>query len=132
MAILACYTNTPEGHAAVDRAHAESRRLNEDLVIIDVDNGGGGTGAGPEAGGPDLRSPGAGAGAGARSVRVVPPSDSVHDSADLVLRTQQELNASLIVLGLRRRSRVGKLILGSHAQRILIEASCPVLAVKAT
>lgn len=125
MAILACYTNTPEGHAAVDRAHAESRRLNEDLVIIDVDNGGG-----TEAGGPDLRGPGAGA--GARSVRVVPPSDSVHDSADLVLRTQQELNASLIVLGLRRRSRVGKLILGSHAQRILIEASCPVLAVKAT
>jgi nucleotide-binding universal stress UspA family protein len=128
MAILACYTNTPEGHAAVDRAHAESRRLNEDLVIIDVDNGGGGTGAG----GPDLRGPGAGAGAGARSVRVVPPSDSVHDSADLVLRTQQELNASLIVLGLRRRSRMGKLILRSHAQRILIEASCPVLAVKAT
>ena len=52
------------------------------------------------------------------------PSDQLVDLAD-------ELKASLIVIGLRRRSATGKLITGSQAQRILLDANCPVLAVKA-
>lgn len=52
------------------------------------------------------------------------------DGAAEVLATADEENADLIVIGLRRRSAVGKLLMGSTAQRILIQAECDVLAVK--
>lgn len=40
-------------------------------------------------------------------------------------------DGQLVVIGLRRRSAVGKIILGSAASRILLGAPCPVLTVKA-
>ncbi len=52
------------------------------------------------------------------------------DVADDLIATVEQTGASLVVLGLRRRSPVGKLILGSHAQRVLFDADCPVLTVK--
>jgi len=53
------------------------------------------------------------------------------DPADDLIQVAQDVDADFIVIGLRRRSPVGKLILGSNAQRILLDAPCPVLAVKA-
>jgi nucleotide-binding universal stress UspA family protein len=53
------------------------------------------------------------------------------DVADDLIAVAEEVAADFIVIGLRRRSPVGKLILGSNAQRILLDAPCPVLAVKA-
>ena len=53
------------------------------------------------------------------------------DPSDAVVQVAQEDDARLLVLGPRRRTPVGKLIMGSLAQRILLEATCPVLAVKA-
>jgi nucleotide-binding universal stress UspA family protein len=53
------------------------------------------------------------------------------DPAEDLINVAEEVSADLIVIGLRRRSPVGKLILGSNAQRILLDANCPVLAVKA-
>jgi nucleotide-binding universal stress UspA family protein len=49
-----------------------------------------------------------------------------------VIEVATDWGADLIILGIRRRSRVGKLILGSHVQSILLEADCPVLTVRAT
>ena len=43
-----------------------------------------------------------------------------------------EVNADLCVIGIRRRSAVGKMLMGSNAHHILIEAPCHVLSVKPT
>ena len=53
-----------------------------------------------------------------------------HEASDELVDVAEEVDAELIVIGLRRRSPVGKLILGSNAQRVLLDAPCPVLTVK--
>jgi nucleotide-binding universal stress UspA family protein len=50
--------------------------------------------------------------------------------ADEILNAADELDADMIVIGLRRRSLVGKLFLGSTSQQIIIDAECPVVSVK--
>ena len=60
-------------------------------------------------------------------------SHAVHkkDPAEVLVELAEETNAELIVIGVRRRTPVGKLLLGSQAQKVLLDAECPVLAVKA-
>lgn len=50
--------------------------------------------------------------------------------SEAFLEAASEAEAELIVVGLRGRSAVGKLLLGSVAQDVLLAAPCPVLAVK--
>ncbi|EME37445.1 UNVERIFIED_CONTAM: universal stress protein [Kocuria sp. CPCC 205295] len=50
--------------------------------------------------------------------------------ADQVLELAEDHAAALLVLAVRRRSPLMKLFLGSSAQRILLEASCPVLTLR--
>ena len=52
--------------------------------------------------------------------------------AEDLLQASKDEDADMIVIGIRRRSPVGKLILGSNAQDILLHADCAVLAVKAS
>lgn len=54
-----------------------------------------------------------------------------HDAADLLLDSCRKHEADLVVIGLPRRSKVGKLLLGSTAQRILMQAECDILSVRA-
>ena len=57
--------------------------------------------------------------------------DEGGDAAEVLLDVAEQEAVSVIVIGLRHRTPVGKLLLGSAAQRILLDADCPVLAVKA-
>jgi len=50
--------------------------------------------------------------------------------SDDVLQCAEDEDVDLIVIGIRRRSPVGKLLLGSNAQDVILKANCPVLAVK--
>jgi nucleotide-binding universal stress UspA family protein len=52
-------------------------------------------------------------------------------ASDAILGAVEEAGAELVVVGMHRRSPVGKAFLGSNAQRVLLDAPCPVLAVRA-
>lgn len=51
-------------------------------------------------------------------------------AGEQIVNFAEQSNADMVVLGLRRRSMVGKVIFGSNAQYIIINAPCPVLTVK--
>ena len=54
---------------------------------------------------------------------------AVTPGEDLVqFATDNEIDE--IVIGVRRRSKVGKLLFGSNAQYIILQAACPVVSVK--
>ncbi len=50
--------------------------------------------------------------------------------AEDLMQVASEEDATLLVIGMRRRSAFGTLVLGSNAHDILLEAPCPVLAVR--
>jgi nucleotide-binding universal stress UspA family protein len=52
------------------------------------------------------------------------------DVADLVLQEVERTGAELLVVGLRHRTPVGKLIMGSVSQRLLLDCPVPVFAVR--
>ena len=52
------------------------------------------------------------------------------DVAAELVRVAHETEADVVVIGLRHRTPVGKLIMGSVAQQVLLEAPCWVIAVK--
>lgn len=129
MTIVVGYVPTPEGEAALSQAIAEAQKRNRPLVVINSSTGDAVVdkrfASEPEIESIDERL----ATAGVEHVITQPVRG--HDAASEVLDAAENHEAELIVIGLRRRSPVGKLFLGSVSQRILLEADCPVLAVKA-
>jgi nucleotide-binding universal stress UspA family protein len=62
--------------------------------------------------------------------QVLQPTDG-KPAAETILDAATTHSADLIIIGLRARTPVGKLITGSTAQQVLLDAPCPVLTVKA-
>ncbi|NDL56329.1 universal stress protein [Phytoactinopolyspora mesophila] len=129
--IVVGYVAKPEGRAALRRAAEEAKLRGARLVVINSERGGRNFDADDarqhEAELETVRTQLADAGIEAEVRQLVRGMDVAED----LIAVAQETVADFIVIGLRRRSPVGKLILGSNAQRILLDAPCPVLAVKA-
>jgi len=130
MTILIGYVPTPVGEAALDAGLAEAATRGEDVVILNSPRRGATVDA-------HLVDDAAVASLVARAEELgvkarVDHADHGSDVVDTFEELVRETGARLIVIGLRRRSPVGKLVMGSSAQRILLEASVPVLAVKPT
>jgi nucleotide-binding universal stress UspA family protein len=131
MAIVVGYVPTDEGRAALRRASSECKLRNTRLVVINSNRGGKDLDADDVARYEQeldkVRAELDAAGITHEVRQLVRGLEPAED----IIAVAEEVKADFIVIGLRRRSPVGKLILGSNAQRILLESPCPVLAVKA-
>ena len=129
MTIVVGYVPTPEGEAAFDQAIQEARKAQSRLVVINSSKGDALVDK-RYAGETEIGTIEERLGKEGIEHLILQPVRG-HDAADEVLRAADEYRADLIVIGLRRRTPVGKLIMGSTSQQILLEADCPILAVKA-
>jgi nucleotide-binding universal stress UspA family protein len=130
MTIVVGYVPTPEGEAALRAAVDEARLRDQPLHVVNSSRG------------DALSDPRFASDRALDEVRASLDAAGVvyeieqqvrgHEASDEVVEAAERVKATLIVIGLRRRTPTGKLITGSQAQRILLDAHCPVLAVKAS
>ena len=128
MTVLVGYAPTAEGEAAFDAGLTEARRRGEPLLVLNTPRGGAPVSA--ELAPPDRVADLSGRAQDAGVALEVRQETHEGDLADEIVRVAESVDASVIVIGLRRRTPVGKLLMGSTAQRILLDADRPVLAVK--
>ena len=129
--IVVGYVPKPEGKAALRLASEEAKLRGSSLVVVNSHRGGRDfdrdDAVESESQLDEVRDELKDAGVEFQIRQLVRGMDPAED----LINVAEEVSADVIVIGLRRRSPVGKLILGSNAQRILLDAPCPVLAVKA-
>jgi nucleotide-binding universal stress UspA family protein len=129
-AVVVGYVAKPEGEAAVEQGIAEARLRGVNLIVVNSQRGG--RGYDDDA---SLRTEQDLTALEAKLKESGVDHEVRHlvrgfEPAEDLISIAEASGADLIVIGLRRRTPVGKLILGSNAQRILLDAPCPVLAVK--
>ena len=128
MTVVVGYSATPEGEAALRHGTAEAVVRTEDLVVVFTSRSdfGSDSSSSEEEQLAALQAALETSGVGHEVVHVA----RRRDTADEILAAVESHQASLVVMGIKRRSPLGKLLLGSTIQRVLLEADCPVVSVK--
>lgn len=116
MSVLVAVADSKEGRAALVAAIAEAQQLNTSLVVLNLALSEVSLSDVPD----DLR------------VRTIQRSGRAdRDPVDAVIDELRDDPAiQRLVIGVKRRTPVGKALLGSVSQRLLLEVDIPVLAVK--
>ncbi len=128
MTVIVGFVPTPEGRAALDVGVAEAKYRNTRLVVVNNSRGDALV---------DKHIPNKEEFAEIRTRLENSGLDYALEQKtqveDLVEGLLEHINDDddVIVIGLRHRNPVGKLLMGSNAQRILLASPVPVLAVKA-
>jgi nucleotide-binding universal stress UspA family protein len=128
MTVLIGYVPTPVGEAALAAGLAEAVAHGEDAVILNSPRRG--STVDTKLVGPDDEARLVATAAELGVAVTVDHTDHGSDIVDVFTSVVESSGARLVVIGLRRRSPVGKLVMGSDAQRLLLELDAPVLAVK--
>ena len=129
MTILVAYVSRPEGRAALDKAIEISKERQEPLLIVNAGPGGQQEDASlvPAFEVEQIEEQIAAQGIQGEFKQFVRGKNAVDEINDLV----ETRDISVLIIGLRKRNALGKLIMGSVAQDILMTVPCPVLCVKA-
>lgn len=139
MSVVVAYTPSPEGRRALEAAAAEARlrALPLHVVTVLVHD----VGESPTRAKQDMESAAATEQHLERiagelgSERLEVTTELAHgqlgEETSQVLDAMRRVGAQLLVVGIRRRSPVGKLVLGSVSRDLLLASQVPVLAVKA-
>lgn len=128
MTVLIGYVPTPVGEAALEAGLAEAAAHGDDAVILNSPRRGSTVDARLVGSEDDARLIAAASALGVTAS--IDHADHGADVVDAFSAAIERTGARLVVIGLRRRSPVGKLVMGSDAQRLLLELDTPVLAVK--
>lgn len=131
MKIVVGFIDSPEGNAAINRGAEEAKLRDGSLVIVNSKHG-----AHHETA-EDYVATAKVLDDLTKRLTDAGVNHDVHEyvrgnkpAADLI-QAVADHNAGMIVIGIRRRSATGKMLLGSNALEILHDAPVPVLCVKA-
>lgn len=116
MSVMVAVTDSEEGLRALEAAVAEAQERKTGLVLVNLTLGDIDTSAVPS---------------GLEVALVERLSKADRDPVDVLLHALEgHPDVDRLVIGVARRSPVGKLVLGSVSQRLILQADVPVLAVK--